>query len=58
MPLSQLPGSVLFACTFNAIRSPMAEGLLKKLHGKRIFAAVQPALVPSPSKPPLVPLTR
>jgi len=37
MPLSQLPGSVLFACTFNAIRSPMAEGLLKKLHGKRIF---------------------
>lgn len=37
MPLSHLPGSVLFACTYNAIRSPMAEGLLKKLHGKRIF---------------------
>lgn len=37
MPFSQLPGSVLFACTYNAIRSPMAEGLLKKLHGKRMF---------------------
>jgi protein-tyrosine-phosphatase len=37
MPLSHLPSSVLFACTYNAIRSPMAEGLLKKLHGKRIF---------------------
>lgn len=37
MPLSQLPGSVLFACTWNAIRSPMAEGLLKHLHGRRIY---------------------
>ncbi len=31
------PSAVLFCCTFNAIRSPMAEGLLKWLHGKRIF---------------------
>lgn len=37
MPLSHLPGSVLFACTWNAIRSPMAEGLLKHLHGRRIY---------------------
>ena len=31
------PGSVLFACTMNAVRSPMAEALLKHLHGKRIY---------------------
>ena len=33
----ELPGAVLFACTLNQIRSPMAEALLKYLHGKRIF---------------------
>ena len=33
------PGSVLFACTMNAVRSPMAEALFKHLHGKRIYAA-------------------
>jgi protein-tyrosine-phosphatase len=32
-----LPGAVLFACTNNSIRSPMAEGFLKFLHGTRIF---------------------
>ena len=32
-----LPGSVLFACTLNAIRSPMAELLLRHSHGGRIF---------------------
>ena len=31
------PGSVLFCCSQNAIRSPMAEGILKYLHGKNIF---------------------
>jgi protein-tyrosine-phosphatase len=31
------PGSVLFACTNNAVRSPMAEGLLKHLHGRWLF---------------------
>ncbi len=35
--MGELPGSVLFACTHNAIRSPMAEALLKYLHGQRIF---------------------
>src|SRR3954447_15277673 len=33
----QTIGSVLFACTFNAIRSPMAEALMKHFHGRRIF---------------------
>ncbi len=32
-----LPGAVLFCCTQNAIRSPMAEGILKQILGKRIF---------------------
>ena len=35
--MSRLPGSVLFACTFNSIRSPMAEALLKHFHGHRIY---------------------
>jgi protein-tyrosine-phosphatase len=32
-----LPAAVLFACLSNAIRSPMAEGILKHLMGHRIF---------------------
>jgi arsenate reductase len=32
-----LPGSVLFCCDHNAVRSPMAEGLLKQFHGSRIY---------------------
>ena len=32
------PGSVLFACTMNAVRSPMEEALFKHVHGKRIYA--------------------
>lgn len=35
--MQDLPGSVLFCCSLNAIRSPMAEGLLKHLHGHQIF---------------------
>jgi protein-tyrosine-phosphatase len=35
--MAELPGAVLFCCTLNAIRSPMAEGILKLLHGRRIF---------------------
>ena len=35
--MASRPGSVLFCCTQNAIRSPMAEGILKYLHGKSIF---------------------
>jgi len=32
-----LPGSILFCCDHNAVRSPVAEGLMKKLHGARVF---------------------
>jgi protein-tyrosine-phosphatase len=32
-----LPSAVLFCCTQNAIRSPMAEGILKQLLGKQIY---------------------
>lgn len=32
-----LPGSVLFACSENALRSPIAEALLKHHHSRRIF---------------------
>jgi protein-tyrosine-phosphatase len=33
----ELPGSILFACTHNAIRSPMAEAVMKVLHGRRVY---------------------
>lgn len=36
-PTTELPGAVLFACTQNAVRSPMAEGLLKQLLGHKIY---------------------
>ena len=33
----ELPGSVLFACSHNAIRSPMAEALAKRLYGQSAY---------------------
>jgi protein-tyrosine-phosphatase len=36
-PPRALPGSVLFACNFNRVRSPMAEGLLKLMFGTRVY---------------------
>lgn len=32
-----LPSAVLFCCTYNAIRSPMAAGIFHRYHGKSIF---------------------
>ena len=34
---SGLPGSVLFACTMNAVRSPMAAAILRHLAGRRVY---------------------
>ena len=34
-----LPGAVLFACSFNAIRSPMAAAILSHLAGPRTYVA-------------------
>ncbi len=35
--MADLPGAVLFACTLNAFRSPMAEGIMKRLYGRRVY---------------------
>lgn len=32
-----LPQSVLFCCDHNAVRSPMAEGIMKKLYGMQTY---------------------
>jgi arsenate reductase len=32
-----LPQSVLFCCDHNAVRSPMAEGMMKKFYGERVY---------------------
>ncbi|MEL7047528.1 MAG: low molecular weight phosphatase family protein [Pseudomonadota bacterium] len=34
-----LPGSVLFACSLNAVRSPMAASILQHLAGSRVYVA-------------------
>ena len=35
----EVPGAVLFACTMNAVRSPMAAGILAHLTGGRVRVA-------------------
>ena len=33
----EFPQSVLFCCDHNAVRSPMAEGIMKKLYGTGVY---------------------
>ncbi len=35
--MANFPQSVLFCCDHNAVRSPMAEGLMKKFYGQRAY---------------------
>ena len=47
------PSAVLFACGLNRIRSPMAEGLTRRLLGRRMFVdscglRIDPGALPDP----------
>ena len=33
----ELPGAILFACTMNAVRSPMAAAIMRHLYGRFVF---------------------
>ena len=35
--IPKLPQSILFCCDHNAVRSPMAEGLMKKFYGSKTY---------------------
>ncbi|MDE0761698.1 MAG: low molecular weight phosphatase family protein, partial [Planktomarina sp.] len=35
--VTDLPQSILFCCDHNAVRSPMAEGLMKKFYGTETY---------------------
>lgn len=48
MTKGRFPSSVLFCCDHNSIRSPMAEGMMKKFYGQRAY--VQSAGVYSDSE--------
>lgn len=37
MVAADLPQSVLFCCDHNAVRSPMAEGIMKKFYGTTVY---------------------
>ena len=38
-PPARRPGAVLFSCSFNAVRSPMAEGLTRLYFGREVYVA-------------------
>ncbi len=35
--MGDIPAAVLFACSMNSVRSPMAEGIMKYLHGHEVY---------------------
>ena len=35
--MADFPTSILFCCDHNAVRSPMAEGLMKQMYGQRAY---------------------
>lgn len=35
--MKDIPDAVLFACNMNAVRSAMAEAIMKHLHGQRVY---------------------
>jgi protein-tyrosine-phosphatase len=37
MDAGELPDTVLFACNFNRVRSPMAAALMRLIYGDRVF---------------------
>ena len=38
-PLIHRPGAILFSCSYNAVRSPIAEGLTRLYFGREIYVA-------------------
>lgn len=35
--MPRLPSTLLFACSYNRVRSPMAKGLMGRLYGRKLF---------------------
>jgi protein-tyrosine-phosphatase len=54
-PADVLPGSILFACTHNALRSPMAAALMRSLHARRVYVD-SVGLRPEPLDPFVLPV--
>ncbi len=47
---SDLPNAVLFACTQNVIRSPMAAAIMRHFYGRRVYVA-SCGVKPGPADP-------